>query len=86
MNLSLVDELTQKQADKFQLNKLDPAFINNTLAVNSEGIFNLSSKICETSGEMIIDYLINNYQNYNFELNRTGVNYEIMFRKNEVKN
>ena len=86
MSLSLVDELAQKQVLKFQVNRLDPAFINNTLASNFEGIFNLNSKICGTSREMIMDYLAKNYQGYNFELNRTGINYEIMFRKNEVKN
>lgn len=86
MSLSLVDELRQKQVLKFQLNKFDPAFINNTLAKDSEGIFNLDSKICETSKEMIMNYLIKNYQNYNFELKYNPINCEIMFKKRELKN
>jgi hypothetical protein len=78
---SLVDELTQKQAPKFQLNGLDMKFIQNTLPKNSEGIFNLDSKTDENLRENIMIFLKANYKGYNFELNYDSINYEIMFRK-----
>jgi hypothetical protein len=90
---NLVDELTQKQAPKFQVEMVrdaiilgNPSFIDRTISDNSEGIFNLNSKINENIAKDLIDYLNFRHKDYEVELNKTPTNYEIMFKKKEVKN
>jgi hypothetical protein len=80
--MNLTDELTKKQALKFQVNEeIGFGFIRKTLFNNTEGIFNLHSKIDINSAEILRNYLEKNYKNYTFELNYTIENHEIMFRK-----
>ena len=90
--MNLVDELTKKQANKFQTNDINKcfeenfSFIERTLSKNSEGIFNLNSKIGMDSAENLIGYLKRNNKDYEFELKYDVTNYEIMFKKKEVQN
>jgi hypothetical protein len=95
---NLVDELTQKQAQKFQINNIGNAitvgstkFIGDVIKQSSEGILNLDSNINEKSVIFFLNYLKTRYNGnpwdkYEFELNKTQTNYEIMFRKKEVQN
>lgn len=83
--MNLVDELTQKQAHKFQLNDFDIVFIKKTLCSNKEGIFNLNSKIEEKSVNSMLNYMKEIYKNYTFELSKDLSNYEIMFREKMEK-
>jgi len=78
---NLADELNQKQALKFQLNGLNPSFIEDTLTKNDEGIFYLSSAIGRNSQETILLYLGVHYKNFNFELERGIINPVIYFKK-----
>jgi hypothetical protein len=90
--MSLAEELTMKQANKFQINNVNEdfqetfSFIERTLLKNSEGIFNLNSKIDIHSAETLTDYLKRNNKNYEFELNYNVTNYEIMFQKKGESN
>jgi hypothetical protein len=98
MSLNLVDELTQKQVNKFQVENIGDAinvgsskFIGTIIKQNSEGIFNLSSKIDEKAVIFFMDYLKTRYNGnpfdkYSFELNHTPTNYEIMFKKKGENN
>ena len=84
--MNLIDELTQKQANKFQLHRVDPIFINQTISNNNEGIFNLDFNIVKENRKSILNYLNMSYKNFEFELNYNITNYEIMFkRKGEIK-
>lgn len=88
---SLVDELTQKQVNKFQVSMLDNSinlrFMHEILSNNNEGIFNLSSNINEASAESIIKYLRIDDNNYNFELKYDpSINSAIFFKKKGVQN
>lgn len=82
---NLVDELAQKQANKFQLNKFDKEFIDNTLSENQEGIFNLLYKMRATTRQEIFNYINENHPDYKTgdEVIFTGANYEIPFKKKE---
>jgi len=90
--MNLTDELTKKQVLKFQINDVNKdfqesfSFIETTLSNNSEGIFNLDSKIGTHSAEALTNFLKRNNKNYNFELNYNVTNYEIMFKKEGEKN
>jgi DNA-directed RNA polymerase sigma subunit (sigma70/sigma32) len=99
MSLTLAEELTQKQAPKFQVNNIGDAitvgstkFIGEVIKQSSEGILNLDSKIDEESVMFFMDYLKTRYNGnpwdkYEFELNHNpSTNSEIFFRKKEVKN
>jgi hypothetical protein len=78
---NLVDELTQKQAPKFQLNLLNLSkSIKKTITENDEGIFYLSSGLSERA-QKITEEMKKNYSNYNFQLNKLPTNYEIMFKR-----
>ncbi len=86
--MNLVDELTQNQAPKFQVNLLNMGkFVKQTIARNNEGIFYLSSGLNERA-DKILESMRESYPAYDFALNKMPANYEIMFRKKseEVKN
>ncbi|MGY4883957.1 MAG: hypothetical protein ACP5NZ_00055 [Nanobdellota archaeon] len=86
--MNLVDELTKKQANKFQVNLLNMGkFVKQTIAQNKEGIFYLSSGLNERA-DKIIEAMRESYPAYDFALNKMPANYEIMFRKKteEVNN
>jgi len=99
--MNLTDELTRKQAPKFQINSLSTAFLNGRVGLlensfvdevlknNSEGIFNLNPDFF-ANGRLIKSFMnyLNAYKftsNYEFELNETVTNYEVMFKKKELK-
>lgn len=89
-NISLVDELTQKQPLKFQINGLKDVKVNKIKSIlleNDEGILNLNSSIREFGADLVKAYLTG-IKDYNFALNYNVTNYEIMFKKKEtgVKN
>lgn len=82
---NLVDELTQKQAPKFQLNSINNQFIDKVISENNEGIFYLSLSM----NNFLINvkkYMSGKHKDYQFESNHNGTNYEIMFKKKELKN
>jgi hypothetical protein len=85
MSLSLVDELTQKQAQKFQLNSLNNQFIDKVISENNEGIFYLSSSMDNFVRNAKM-YMTEKHKDYEFELTKDPTNYEIMFKKKEVQN
>ena len=85
-NQKLIDDLTQKQVNKFQMNEFKVNFVKQTLSDYKEGIFNLSSAKDEMDTFMAIHYMRKFHNNYEFESNHNGTNYEIMFRKKEVAN
>ena len=83
----LKDELDKKQVHKFQLNNLNVDFIENTLANNKEGIFNLPSKMADITQRSILLYLnkLHYREGYIFELKKRDsnnpINPMIYFRK-----
>jgi len=83
--MNLQDELTQKQALKFQLNHFNTEFIEQTLLDNKEGIFNLDSEI-EKQSKRILNYLQINYSDYNFQQGTDKLNSRIYFRRNQYEN
>jgi len=83
--MNMQDELTQKQALKFQLNHFNTEFIEQTLLDNKEGIFNLDSEI-EKQSKRILNYLQINYSDYNFQQGTDKLNSRIYFRRNQYEN
>jgi hypothetical protein len=78
--MNLQDELTKKQALKFQLNGLNKDFIAQTMHNNEEGIFNLESRN-KSSIQVLMNYLGNNYPDYKFVEGTIIQNPEIYFKK-----
>jgi hypothetical protein len=100
MSLSLVDELTQKQPLKFQINNMSTAFlkgrigfsnenvfVDEVLSNNNEGIFYLRSDFFKDD-KSVKDFVstLELWKGYDFAINHTPTNYEIMFKKKELKN
>lgn len=85
--MNLTDEVLKKQVLKFQINDINKDFqetfyfIEETLLNNSEGTFNLNSNIKAHSARALTGYLERNNKNYEFELNYSLINSEIMFKK-----
>ena len=88
--MNLTDELTKGQLNKFQINEINDCFdfksIIKTLSNDNEGILNLDSKIDTSLAEILTDNLKRNNKNYEFELNYSVTNYEIMFKKKGANN
>lgn len=98
MSLSLVEELTQKQAPKFQINNMSTAFLKGRIGLsenvfvdevlknNTEGIFYLRSDFFNNE-EKVEDFMntLGLGENYDFAINHTQTNYEVMFKKKEVQ-
>ena len=80
--MNLQDELTKKQALKFQLNNLNTDFIGATLSDNDEGIFNLNSDLNKHAQKLILNYLKINYSYYDFQQGTDKINPRIYFKKN----
>jgi hypothetical protein len=84
--MSLVEELTQKKAPIFQVNKFDKESIDKTLSDNPEGIMDLLYKMGIETRTKILKYVKGDSFNYETEIIFTGKNYQIGFRKKETKN
>jgi len=80
--MNLVEDLTQKQANKFYLEGFDKEFMDKVISESQEGIFYLSSKMSEDLSKVTLSYMKQSYSNYEFALKDDITNYEIMFRRN----